>query len=989
MYRDYPLQYGVIESMAKELACRMYVKVCDLRVRGYVTKEPVPYEEREKGEYKEFSIGEKWGGLFDCGWFCLSASLPPDVVVDTLYMKLDFSGEALLFDESGVPLKGFTSVKSRGSEGFGKTVYPAAGFIKDGAFLAWIDAGNNDLFGEYLGGTLAEASLVACNEEIRSLYYDCEVLCGLLKTLPESEAWHAIIKEGLSDAECILQNYTKEEIARCKEITARLLSVKGAETGFEISALGHSHLDLAWTWPLRETKRKAARTLATALAAMDRWTDYVYTASQAQMFEWIETMYPALFDRLKKRIATGNFEPQGGMWVECDLNVPCGESLVRQFLYGQHYFKEKFGKKADVCWLPDSFGFTGSLPQLIRSAGMDYFLTMKIRTAPHNIVYPHDTFFWEGIDGSRVLTHSTPFAGYNSTATPREIKEGEARFRDKGRSSSALLLYGQGDGGGGAGYECFERLSRERDLAGIPAVKKRSAREFFEIAATSAHKYPTWFGSMELDMHTGTLTSAARSKAYNKKAEVALHTVEWLCAAAGTARFDGEIERIWKEVLLYQFHDILTGTSIERVYEESLARYALLLGRLEEMINELTRLLCEEKEGCVTFVNPAPVSRTHYCERGGKPYKTELAPYSLTALSEEVEPTVSCGTDSIENEYLKATFAKDGTLCSLYDKQNDKEAVAERANKLALYEDDLKYGDDLWSRGSAWDIPIRYPDKAAGFAELISSKTYADGCAARCEQVYRIGNSELTQNVILHAGSRRLDFETRVIWKEKRKMLRAHFGCNVFASQAVRGLQFGSAVKPVHKNTVWEDSCFETPFQKYIDLSDGGYGCALIAPDKYGCSVKNGALSLCLLRSSDYPAEGLDEGVQEFTYSFMPHIGDYREGGVLQEAYRAEYPVRVCENLQAKPAKLQIAAKESAVVIETMKRGLNGGVAVRVYEPFGRACRTELQTGKFASAKETDLLEERAVPVENAGGAVKIDLRPYEIKTFILNGEDE
>lgn len=460
---------------------RIWTKLTDFTVRANVTKEPLPFARRKEGKLRTFRLGDVWGDTFDCAWFFMSAVVPESAAGKVLYARVDVSGEALLVDGDGNPLKGFTSVTSGKTltlGDFGKTIWPVNARPGEKVELTF-DAGNNDLFGKNRGGRIIEAGLYACDTEMRALYYDYAVLFDLMCACDERYSWYHKIRRALTEAERRLDRFDADEVAACRRILAPLLSVRSAETGFELSVLGHAHLDLAWTWPVRETIRKGARTFATALAHMETYPDYIFGASQAQLYEWMRCNYPQLFERIRRRVEEGRWELQGGMWVECDLNIPCGEALVRQFLYGQAFFRQHFGRKAEVCWLPDSFGFTGALPQLIRGAGMSYFLTQKIRTAPHMIRYPHDTFLWKGIDGTAVLTHVAPYENYGSGGTPREIKACEERFLDKSVCDDALFLVGQGDGGGGAGAECLECYERTKDLEGLPRSRMRTAGDFF------------------------------------------------------------------------------------------------------------------------------------------------------------------------------------------------------------------------------------------------------------------------------------------------------------------------------------------------------------------------------------------------------------------------------------------------------------------------------------------------------------------------------
>ncbi len=988
-HQDHPLQGEVLRITADILKNKIYTKIRDFGIEGYVTEEPVPFSEREKGEYRSFRVGECWGKVWDCGWFRLKGNLTASEKGKTVVAKLDFSGEAQIFDKEGCPVKGLTSVKSNMTYtlgNMGKTVYPLTQCANGNeTYELIVEAGNNDLFGGYKGGEIVECGLYECNTAMRELYYDFAVLYELMMVNPKERAFHHRIRNALSKAESLLKTFSDEEIAQCRALLAPLLQVKSAETGFDLSALGHAHLDLAWTWPIRETIRKGARTFSSAVYAMQKYPFYKFGASQMQLYDWMKQRYPLLFDKVKNLVKEGRWEVQGGMWVESDLNATGGESLVRQFLYGQKFCKENFGKKANVCWLPDTFGFTGSLPQLMKSAGMNRFVTQKIRTSPHRIEYPHDTFYWEGIDGSKVLTHVAPFENYGSSASPQEVYRTEVRFHDKYTCPSALLLFGQGDGGGGAGYECLECLSREADAEGIAKTRSRTAEEFFEVIEKNADEYQTWFGPMDLDMHTGTLTSACENKKKNKQTEICLHTLEWLSTLADTGISKQELDEIWHSMLLYQFHDILPGSSIKRVYDECLPHYDQMLERLQEGIAAATEQLAKKvscKANEIFAVNPSPFAQKFTFERDGKVYGAEVPAYFAGAAQySEIAPALSLDGLTMENECLKVRFSEDGSILSVIEKSTGREAV-NSANKLCVYQDFLHYNEQ-WGMENAWDFPIRYKDKAPDIlkAERIFGERGADFVSITAE--YRYHSSRIRQRAVLKTGSSKIDFETYVDWHESEKMLRSITDPAVFAAQATRGIQFGHVSRPVNKNTMWEYALFENVGQRYVDKSEKNFGVSLLSPMKYGYRLQDGQLDINLLRSTSYPAEHLDEGEHTFVYSLYVHTGDFYAGSVIKEAYNNEYPVTLSQTKGSGKGIKQQFCVQGDVIVETVKPAERGkGIVLRMYEPNGASVTASLSAqGKVF---ETDILEEseRAIPEGSEG--CKIAFRPFEIKTIVI-----
>ena len=987
-HENHPLHTEVLKLTCGLLKKKMYEKLADFRIKAFVTPEPVAYENRLNGEYKEFYAGDIWGKLWDCAWFEMSAVCPKDKAGRKLFAKIDLSGEALLFDKTGCPVKGFTSVKSRMTYTLGmmgKTVFPLDCKAGDEVLLT-IDAANNDLFGGYQGGTIVEAGIYACNEEIRNLYYDFAVLCELMLECPEDKVFHHKIKRALTTVEKMLTDYSEKEAAECRKVLAPLLAVRSADTGFDISVLGHAHLDLAWTWPIRETIRKGARTFSTALFNMSKYPFYKFGASQAQLYAWMEDRYPQLFKKVQGAAQTGRWEIQGGMWVECDLNVPCGESLVRQFLFGQEYFTKKFGKPSNVCWLADSFGYTGNLPQLIKSAGMNRMMTQKIRTSPHRIEYPHDTFMWKGIDGSKVLLHVPPFENYGSSGSPREVSVCEKRFKDKLDNPSCLLLVGQGDGGGGAGFEVLEALDREKNLEGLAKTVSRTAEEFFDLIEKGRNSFPEWNGSMDLDMHTGTLTSSADSKKFNKLAEIKLHTLEWLNTIVKTCE-KRRLDEIWKAVLLYQFHDILTGTSIKRVFDENRKHYREMLAELDGYIetakNKIAGGFCLRKEEALVF-NPSPVHIKERIGYGEKTIEADVEPYGIKkfALKHYENPDLKCGPGLLENAEIRVQFNKDGSIASVTDKKTGFEYIKEYGNRLCLYADRLNYNED-WGIENAWDFPIRYADKTPWIPKLVKSKNYIENNRAIIENTFSINQSVIIQKNII-AGGGRIDFETCVDWKESERMLRSVTDTTVVSPYASRGIQFGKVLQKTNKNTMWEYAVNESPAQRYVDITQGNAGIALLSPHKYGYRLNEGQLNVCLLRSSNYPAEKLDEGEHNFVYSLYFHRGT-AEGKVLDEAYKLEYPLEfLTKECSGKAESLcRFSLKNRSVIIETVKVAEDGcGIIIRLYEPDGSGAAESLLIIGMKSAAETNILEQGQKVLTVRNETVELNFRPFEIKTL-------
>lgn len=471
-----------LRSVLETLDKKIYSSISELKVTAWCSPEPLPFQKRLSGKKKILRPGQKWGDLFDCAWFHFTGEIPKSVMGRKIVLLIDVNGEACVVDKIGNPVLGLTHV----SPGYdatlgmsGKRVVPITQKAKGGEKIdLWADAGCNDLFGVLQGnGTLKEASIAICREEIRKLYYDFEVLYELMNLVPEDRTRHYTILAALNDAANQLTDYSDEEVSRAREILAPELKKKNGDVSLKVSTIGHAHIDLGWLWPIRETLRKGARTFSTVTEMMQRYPDYVFGASQPQLYQWIKDYYPALYAKIKRRIAEGRWEPQGATWVEADINISGGEALVRQFLYGKKFFREEFGKEMKILWQPDVFGYIATLPQLMKKSGVDYFMTQKLSWSLYNL-FPHHTFLWEGIDGTKILSHMPPENTYNSSATPRAIFNAEKNFLDKSVADRVLLLFGIGDGGGGPGEEHLERLAREKNINGLALSFKNHQRSF-------------------------------------------------------------------------------------------------------------------------------------------------------------------------------------------------------------------------------------------------------------------------------------------------------------------------------------------------------------------------------------------------------------------------------------------------------------------------------------------------------------------------------
>lgn len=961
-----------------KLASKCYTKVGTLSAEYSPTKEPVEFEHKEELSYRTIKTGQLWSkNSYDCAWFHFKGSIPEKAKGKKVGTLFAIGGEGCLFSEDGNPLRAITylsAIVEFAQPARGKKLFELTDCAEGGENIdLWMDCGNNNPLGDIdKPAMFRQADVVIINEDYKTVYYDAlslvfqatddgcekEKRSSIKKSLRKGLS--LAVKGNLSEA----QKVFKEEYER------------GEDSPFTVYATGHAHLDLAWLWPIRETKRKAARTFSTQLRNMERYPEYVFGASQPQQFEWIEKRYPELFEELKQAVARGQLEVQGGMWVECDTNVTSGESLIRQNLYGKKYWLEKFQKEMRMCWLPDVFGFSGNLPQILKKCGMDYFETIKLSWNEHN-KFPHRTFIWEGIDDSEVIVHMPPDETYNSEGTAWSMSNAISNYPEKDRVKTFGMLYGVGDGGGGPGEGHIEVLRRANDMKGLPNVKLGNAIDCFDKIKEDYDQLVRHKGELYLEKHQGTYTTQSNNKLGNRKIEFMLHNVEFLATVASLRGYEypkEKLDEIWKEVLLYQFHDIIPGSSINRVYVESQARYAEMLEELGGIRDDILSFLAPKAE------NPRAVNFNSFPAKGLECYKDKWYVVDVPAYgSSEMIPYVapekspfSYTDDTIENDVYRVKFDANGNIVSLIDKKKDKEIVGNYLNKLHVYNDKRMHYN-------AWDIDINYVKQSPAEFKLVDNIVkVSDGQIIR-ENVYKYGKSKIVQKVILRLGCPLVDFETIVDWNETHKMLRADFRPKVFADEVTCDIQLGNLKRSTKNENKYEKAQFEICAHKWVDVSKDGEGFSILTASKYGWRVKEGLFSLNLLRSPVYPDPKADRGTHTIKYALYPHDGDYNEANVQAVAYRYNNGLYITD--KGFDMNSLFLSSDSHVVIETVKRAENGeGIVVRAYEDSGEKRVATIATTLEGKVYESNLIEE----IIGEASLEEIAFKPFEIKTFII-----
>lgn len=809
---------------------------------------------------------------------------------------------------------------------------------------------------------------------------------------------------------------TRKLVAACLEEIKREYPPVG-----KLALTGHAHIDLAWLWPLAETRRKARRTFSSVLGLMDRYEDFTFNQSSAQLYAWAEEDDPEMFGRIKERVAEERWETVGGMWCEPDCQIPSGESFVRQLLHGQRYFEQKFGRRSTVAWLPDAFGFSPGIPQLLRGAGITGFFTAKLKWSETNR-FPHDLFEWEGIDGSRVTAHFTrnPGMDYNGDVAPFDLLGVWRNFQGKRRHNESLFPFGWGDGGGGPSEEMLESYDRLKDFSAMPQLRMARVDEHFENLPDEG--LPKWVGELYLELHRGTLTTQGLVKKLNREAEHRLLEAETFATMAGLrgAEYPArELDRLWKVLLLNQFHDILPGTSISEVYEEAHGQLREVVGGAEKLRDGALRTLAggAGNGGEAVFVANAglgarplsgllPNGIRAVADGNGEMLPVQRTAEGLLVHAPDVRVPgfgglglrvvgdgegvkISHGVRAespdagvvLENEFLRVVIGPDGTLHRVHDKEMDREVLDGRGNQLRAYVDKPANWD-------AWDVDEDYELEDGEISAIEKVEVIEVGplrAAVRVERRWR--SSRITQTYRLLATSRRLDVVTAVEWHEREILLRALFPLNVRTTSATFETMYGAHERPTHRNTSWDAARFEVSAHRFCDLSEPGYGVALLNDGKYGHGALGNVLGISLLRSPMYPDPSADEGPHQFTYSLFPHPGDWTEAGVVEEAFALNSPLVAVPGSASAGEMGFVSVEGLKLALGSLKRAEDGrGVILRLYEPHGARGTSVLRFAwEVLDAERVNLLEESAggsVAIE--GGAVRLAVRPFEVVSLRL-----
>ncbi|MFF1296674.1 MULTISPECIES: alpha-mannosidase [unclassified Streptomyces] len=971
--------------------------------------EPVSFEEAAAARYAPFAMDTPWGPPWGTTWFRMRGEVPAgfagkrvEAVIDLGFVG-DWPGnqaEALVHLPDGRPLKAVNPLNqyvpianpATGGEQIDYLVEAASNpdilannFVAPTLLGDVLTAGDRPLY------TFQRADIAVLDEEVWHLDLDLQVLLGVMVHLGDHEPRRHEILHALDRAMDALDlDDISGSAAAVREVLAPVLAKPAHASAHTISGVGHAHIDSAWLWPIRETKRKTSRTFSNVTSLADEYDDFIFACSQAQQYEWVRDNYPHVWARIQESVKKGQWAPVGGMWVESDGNLPGGEAIARQLIHGKRFFIEHFGIETKGVWLPDSFGYNAAYPQLAKLAGNEWFLTQKISWNQTN-KFPHHTFWWEGIDGTRIFTHFPPVDTYNARFSGEEMDRAVRNYSEKGAGSRSLAPFGWGDGGGGPTREIMERARRLADLEGSPKVVVEHPDEFFAKARAEYEDAPVWNGELYLELHRATYTSQARTKQGNRRSEHKLREAElWATTAAlhapGYAYPYEKLDRLWKTVLLHQFHDILPGSSIAWVHREAEAEYARVAVELEELTAEAVAAL---GGGGARVFNTSPYDRTDVVRDGsGAPaFVTVPAGGSAPLAAAEPAHPVTVEDSVLDNGLVRVQVAEDGTLSSVYDLRAKREVLAEQGNLLRLHTDLPNYWD-------AWDIDKHYKNRFTDLLEADAVTVVEQDPllgAIRVTRAFGKG-SKITQTISLRAGSPRIDFETEIDWHEAEKILKAGFPIDIRAPHSSAEIQFGHIQRPTHTNTSWEAARFEVSGHRWVHVAEPGYGVAVINDSTYGHDVSRTVredggtttkVSLSLVRAPRVPDPEADQGKHRFTYSLLP--GASIEDAVA-EGYALNLPLRVADSAgEPEPV---VSVDGEGITVEAVKLAddTSGDVVVRLYESRGGRAQGVLRTGfPLAGARVADLLERPLTEDEAAvDGTVPVTLRPFQILTLRL-----
>ncbi|XP_013387197.1 alpha-mannosidase 2C1 isoform X1 [Lingula anatina] len=977
----------------------------------------VPYHVAVNGEYEEGKVGGSYGPTWSTHWFRLDIDIPSEWTGQEVHLIWNSASEAMVWKDgkvlqglSGEDREYFIITKNLGKSNLRQVYY--------------IEMACNRELGEGQGGlinppdpkkyfTLSKAHIAVFDRDVYNLLQQFQILYDIVKHLPENSNRGYQALHTANDMINTCDVFDKSTFGNVNSIAQRFFAQKNGDSQHTIYATGHCHIDSAWLWPYAETIRKCARSWSSTVSLMDSYPQLTFACSQAQQFQWVKDNYPDLFERIKHYVKEGRFVPVGGTWVEMDGLIPSGEAFIRQFLYGQHFFQQEFGVHCEEFWLPDTFGYSAQLPQIMKSCGISRFLTQKMSW---NLVnkFPHHTFWWEGLDGSQVLAHFPPGDSYGMKGKIEELLKTVNNFLDKGRCNCSMYLFGFGDGGQGPTEDMVESLLRLKDIDGLPKVKMATPGEFFQqVESAESDNLCKWVGELYLELHNGTYTTQAKTKEKNRRCEFLLQNAELSNTLALVLHKKNnvdynypsdELERLWKLLLLNQFHDVLPGSSIQMVYKDALKYYHdIETSGKKILVNGLQDLLTQQAKDTNDFVQTAIVFNPLCWQRKevvvlppnaddklksparkkakadistitqiSPPEGKVLALVDVPSMGHAVLPLAMADITPvfiekkddqliyIQNEHLSAAIDPLGRVVYMAAANTEKNVFSKGlGNQIVIFDDVPLFWD-------AWDVMDYHLETRKCVEEGIQYAMIVEEGPLRAsvEVSLKISDhSYLKQVISLDVNCPYMKFSTEVHWHENHKFLKVEFPVAMRAMQVTYELQFGHLQRSTHFNTSWDWARYEVCGHKWADISEHDWGLAILNDSKYGYSARDNVMRLSLLRSPKAPDPKADMGVHYFTYALMPHTGTFQEAGVIQQAYNLNCPLQL-HHLKL-PSTIDSMASyfsvdNPAVVLETVKKGEEGddSVIIRMYEAFGSTTTATITTTlPFTEVHVCDSLE--------------------------------
>ncbi|MBQ8175256.1 MAG: alpha-mannosidase [Clostridia bacterium] len=955
--------------------------------------------------FAPYNIDGKWGRKQDDhAWFYIHVSRPAEMMGEILYLSVstDKSG----WDADNPQFIGYVNGKMQQGLDLNHTDILLG---KEEEYDVYLYA----YTGPKLSRVELRVSLFTKNDAVEKLYYDLLVPRQVLDFLDVHSYEYATILSYLDKAVDHLnllkipsaefyQSVSEAEAYIQREFYEKYCHEQDATT----ICIGHTHIDCAWLWTLQQTREKVQRSFSTVIELMKRYPEYKFMSSQALLYKDAKEEAPELYEEIKKMVAAGRWEVEGAMWVEADCNLSSGESLVRQVMYGKRFFRDEFGVNSHILWLPDVFGYSAALPQILRKSDVDWFVTSKISWNETNMM-PCDTFSWKGIDGTEINSFFLTPQNRHRYAAPsiRTTYVGDTnapmiagtynRYQQKDLSNEAILTYGYGDGGGGPTAEHIELMRRTAyGIPGCPNAKSEFASDALARLARKINgnpKLPKWQGELYLELHRGTLTGIAKNKRNNRKSEQLYQTTEWLTSMANVLANrpfpKAKLHEGWEMILTNQFHDIIPGSSIFEVYEDCDRDYAKIRSLAESEMNESIAVLLGKikADGKHVVFNPHSFTNSGVVKADGRSYYVPSIPakgYAVVDLENQESSVKICGR-SVDTPFYAMEFDENYNITRLYDKKNDREVLKKDhlGNRLRIYQDNPYNWD-------GWEMSEYHKDKVYFIDTVSSVETIDEGARTGIRLTRPHMASEIVQTIWLYNDLPRIDFETHVDWHEQHQLLKVAFPVDVNTDHATYEIQFGTVERPTHKNTSWDAMKFEVCGHKYADLSDNGYGVSLLNDCKYGHDIHDGLMQLTLIKCATYPNPYADQGKHEFTYSLYPHAGNLCMADTVRLAYDLNMPMMVCEGKDGDGTLPQnysmISCNSDNVIVETIKESEDGNdLIVRMYETKNMRTKVKLILGFDAKSVDLcNLMEVKQGTLSLDGHDLTLTVNPFEIVTL-------